>query len=106
MILLATSVVLAWLSQSDLSNKDQRTVIPIRHEQQGPTDGHSASMDDHLPKSLYVLVYRIHCCLERLYIAIDHLASVFYLNMVATEHCTFFREYIVHFKHPTITDDM
>jgi hypothetical protein len=34
------------------------------------------------------------------------LQVLFYLNMVETEHCTFFREYIVNFKHPTITDDM
>jgi hypothetical protein len=68
-LLFATSVVLAWFSQSDASNRYHEDtgewpprhvcclgmIAPIRFEQQGPTDSYSASMDEHLPKSHYVL---------------------------------------------------
>jgi hypothetical protein len=93
MILLATSIVLAWLSQSGLSNKEQRTVTLLQWMNifQNRTT---------LLRIGFIVVSK-DCTLPSIILQV-----LFYLNMVETEHCTFFREYIANFKHPFNTDDM
>jgi hypothetical protein len=81
-------------------------VVSIRLEQQGPTDSYSASTNELQPTSHNVLVQGIHCCLEILYIAINHLASAVLPNIVETEHCTFFREHTVVFEPSFFTVGM
>jgi hypothetical protein len=82
MVLLATSVVSAWLPQSDLSKKDQRAVTLLQ----------------------WIKIYQNHTtpfCNGFIVVSKDCTLSLIifqelsYLNMVETEHCTFFRECIV-----------
>jgi hypothetical protein len=77
MILLATSVVSAWLPQSHLSNKDQRAVILLQwmNIYQNRTT---------LLCNEFIDVSK-DCTLKVLHV-------LFYFNMVETEHCTIFRE--------------
>jgi hypothetical protein len=93
MILLATSVASAWLPQSDLRYEDQRALTLLQ----------------------WMNIYRNHTtllCNGFIVVSKDCILLLiifqvlFYLNIVKTEHCTFFREYIVNFNHPTITADM
>jgi hypothetical protein len=92
-LLFATSVVLAWLPQSDLSNKDQRTVSLLQ----------------------WMKIYQnltAFLCNGIIVVSKDFtfpfiiLQVLFYLNMVETEHYTFFREYLVILKHSFVTIDM
>jgi hypothetical protein len=93
MILRATSVVSAWLSQSDLSNKDQRTVSLLQW------------MNIYQNRTSYLcigfIVVSKDCKLPLIILQV-----LVYFNMVETEHYTFLREYIANFKHPFITVDM
>jgi hypothetical protein len=80
MILLATSVVSAWLPQSDLSNKDQRAVILLQ----------------------WMNIYQnltTFLCIGFIFVSKDCTLIIFqvlvFLYMVETEHCTFFRENIM-----------
>jgi hypothetical protein len=85
MIFLASSVVSAWLPQSDLSNKDQQTVTLLQR----------MNCNQHLTTFLCkgFIVVSEDCTSLLIFLQV-----VFYLNIVETEHCTFFREYIVIFE--------
>jgi hypothetical protein len=84
MILLAMSVVSTRLPQSDLSNKDQQTVTLLQW------------MKNYQNRTTFLCKGFIVVSEE--YFAINHLASAVLRNIVETEHCTFFREYIVMFE--------
>jgi hypothetical protein len=93
MILLATSVVSAWLSQSDLSNKDQRTVILLQW------------MNIYQNRTIYLCIGFIVVS-KGSRLPLITLQVLFYLNTVVTEQYTFFQEYIANFKHPFFSVDM
>jgi hypothetical protein len=84
MILLASSVVLTWLLQSGLSNKDQRTVTLLQWMNS------YRNLTTFLYKGLIVVS-------EDCTLLLIILQVLFYLNIVETEHSPFFREYIVIF---------
>jgi hypothetical protein len=77
MIHLALSVVSAWLPQSDLSNKDQREVILLQW------------MNICQNRTTFLcngfIVVSKHC-------TVIILQVLFFLYVVETKHCTFFRE--------------
>jgi hypothetical protein len=85
MILLATSISLTWLSQSDLSNKDQRTVTLLQwmNSYQNLTTflckGFIVVSED---CELLLIIWQV----------------LLYLNIAETEHCKFFWEYMVIFE--------
>jgi hypothetical protein len=93
MILLAWSVVSAWLPQSDLSNKDQQTVTLLQQ----------MNCNQHLTTFLceWFTVVSEDCTLQLVILQVR-----FYLNIVETGHCTFFRENIVIFEHSFLTIGM
>jgi hypothetical protein len=76
MILLASSVVSAYLPQSDLSNKDQRTVTLFRR----------MNSNQHLTFLCKGFIFVSEDC-TLLFIILQVL---FNLNIFETEHCTFF----------------
>jgi hypothetical protein len=91
MIVLPTSVISAWVPQSDLSNKDQREITLLQW------------MNIYQNRTTFLcngfIVVSKDCTLIIFQV-------LFNLYTVETEHCTFFREYIVIFKHSLITVDM
>jgi hypothetical protein len=93
MILLATSFVLIWLPQSDLSNKDQRTFTLLQW------------MNIHQNRTTFLCIGFIVVSKDCTFPLII-LQMLFFLNMIETKHCTFFREYRVILKHTFITVDM
>jgi hypothetical protein len=93
MILLATSIAEAWLPQSDVSNKYQRTVSLLQW-----INGYQ-KFNTLLCKGF--IVASKDCTLPLIIWQV-----LFYLNMVETEHCTFFREYVVCWNVIFSTVDM
>jgi hypothetical protein len=121
LLLFATSVVLTWLPQSDVSNRyhedtgerssslrllsrhgcpnqtwsnmDQRTVTLLQR----------MNSNQHLIKFLSkgLIVVSEDCTLLLIILQVR-----FYLNIVETVLCTFFREYIVIFEHSFFTVGM
>jgi hypothetical protein len=93
MILLASSVVSAWLPQSDLSNKDQQTVTLLQR----------MNCNQHITTLLckgFIVV--LEDCISLLIV----FESAVLPNILETEHCAFFREYIVIFEHSFFTVGM
>jgi hypothetical protein len=93
MILLATSIVEAWLPQSDVSNKYRQTVFLLQW-----INGYQNSL--RLLCKGFIVASK-GCTLPLIIWQV-----LFYLNMVVTEHCTFFREYMVSWNVIFSTVDM
>jgi hypothetical protein len=92
MIVLATSVVLTWLAQFELSNKDQWTVTLLQR----------INSNQHLTTFLCkgFIVVSEDCTL-----LVIILKVLIFLNIIETKHCTFFRESLLIFELSFITVD-
>jgi hypothetical protein len=120
-LLFATSGVLAWLLQSDVSNRchedtGEWSSSPRLLSRHGfpyqtwdtRTNGHLLCFNGWT----FTEITLRSCVMDSLFFSKDCILPLnifqvlFYLNMVETEHYTFFRECIVNFNHSTITADM